>query len=257
MAEPSDRHPIGWLMAGIVTLLAAVAFVAILVAEPVAGGWLFSLAVVGWVCWWVPNRALRAELEAARYRLSTYNGSETHEALAEVGPVTGPSNVVELFDGARLAEWREQGPDDGLVWCVKSNEGWCAVADGTEPAEGTWCVETLCGYGITLPYGYDRRRPDCAECVSFYLDNEIEEENDVAPGHLGQACGWSEDGTTTCGEPAVTWGFHANGDRVFLCAGHERCADGEDPTQPCNCPRACLRHPAVTLPRSLPGKVSD
>ncbi len=49
-------------------------------------------------------------------------------------------------------------------WCVRHRDGWCAVDRDEEPAEGSWTVGTVCGYGVTLPFGYDRREPDCHNC---------------------------------------------------------------------------------------------
>lgn len=51
-------------------------------------------------------------------------------------------------------------------WCVKHRDGWCAVEPDEEPAEGSWSVPTVCGYYVTLPGGYDRREPDCDECLA-------------------------------------------------------------------------------------------
>lgn len=51
------------------------------------------------------------------------------------------------------------------VWCVKHRDGWCAVEGNYEPEEGSWSVPTVCGYGVTLPFGYDHRAPDCTDCL--------------------------------------------------------------------------------------------
>lgn len=98
----------GWVAFVVLVGLAAAGFVGLLMWDRTV-----FLLVVGVVCtnlatWRASTSALRAELEAVRERLSTYNASETHEALAEVGPVTPATGTVELFDGAQLAEWREQ-----------------------------------------------------------------------------------------------------------------------------------------------------
>jgi hypothetical protein len=54
---------------------------------------------------------------------------------------------------------------------VKHRHGWCATADNREPAEGTDWVPTLCGIdggtGIVAPGGYDKREPDCADCLAL------------------------------------------------------------------------------------------
>lgn len=53
------------------------------------------------------------------------------------------------------------------VWCVRHRDGWCAVDGDYEPAEGSWSVPTVCGYGVTLPYGYQHREPTCPDCRSL------------------------------------------------------------------------------------------
>ena len=58
-------------------------------------------------------------------------------------------------------------------WCAKSREGWCAVVPDSEPVEGSWSVETACGYGITLPWGYDLRAPDCSDCLTVLHDGGV------------------------------------------------------------------------------------
>lgn len=52
------------------------------------------------------------------------------------------------------------------MWCAKHRHGWCAVVPDEEPEEGTDGVDTLCGYVITLPGGFDHRTPDCDECLA-------------------------------------------------------------------------------------------
>lgn len=51
-------------------------------------------------------------------------------------------------------------------WCAKHRDGWCAVVPDEAPAEGTFSLHTLCGYGITLPWGFDHRVPDCPDCLA-------------------------------------------------------------------------------------------
>lgn len=53
-----------------------------------------------------------------------------------------------------------------MVRCVKHRDGWCATATGEDFAEGAHNVPTACGYFVTLPFGSERRVPDCAECLA-------------------------------------------------------------------------------------------
>lgn len=51
----------------------------------------------------------------------------------------------------------------GVVVCVRSRDGWCALRDQRKTAYRD-NVETRCGMVVTLPWGIDRREPDCIEC---------------------------------------------------------------------------------------------
>lgn len=51
--------------------------------------------------------------------------------------------------------------------CVRHRTGWCKVKDQkVKPADLELAndVETACGYVVTLPWGVERRAPDCVEC---------------------------------------------------------------------------------------------
>ena len=58
---------------------------------------------------------LRSELEAARQRLMAYNASDTRADLAEVGPVTGQSKPIELYDQDSLAALRTYSLDEVIA----------------------------------------------------------------------------------------------------------------------------------------------
>lgn len=55
-------------------------------------------------------------------------------------------------------------------WCAYHRDGWCAVAGNEEPAEGSYQVPTVCGWFVVLPGGFDRRVPDCPECLTALAD---------------------------------------------------------------------------------------
>lgn len=87
---------------------------------------------------------------------------------------------------------------------------------------------------------YDQaNEPDYAGwAAGIRLDHPVE--------HLGQACGWSEDGTADCGDPAEGWATWPDGEVVWLCATHFQWVRQSDDD------------PADTLPRVLPeGRISD
>lgn len=58
---------------------------------------------------------------------------------------------------------------DKAANCVRSRDGWCARLDQrrTDYADS---VETKCGYVVTLPWGVERRVPDCQECRKEIAD---------------------------------------------------------------------------------------
>lgn len=189
---PDRYNIIGWTLIGAAFLVLAVLYVLLFGAFPLVIGLLTSHALVALVAVWVSGRNLRAELEAVRERLSAYNGSSTHEDLADVRSgefeVPGfmadsgyrpPGNEVELFDGPRLAEMRTYTRDE-----------------------------------IIAEHGFTQAEIDAADDVT---------------DHLGQACGWSDDGLDQCGDPAVTVRRLADGTPVPLCAGHDPWAAGDEP----------------------------
>ncbi len=51
----------------------------------------------------------------------------------------------------------------GVVVCVHSRDGWCVLRDQRKTAYSD-NVETKCGMVVTLPWGIERRQPDCIEC---------------------------------------------------------------------------------------------
>lgn len=77
-------NALGWIMLVFAILLGAAGYVGLLVRWPLAGGLLTSHGLLALAVWWLTGRNLRAELEAVRQRLATYNASETFEALGEV-----------------------------------------------------------------------------------------------------------------------------------------------------------------------------
>lgn len=56
------------------------------------------------------------------------------------------------------------------VWCVQHRDGWCAVQKGVvkhgrAPVDTTVDAPTRCGYHVIMPWGFERRLPDCPECL--------------------------------------------------------------------------------------------
>jgi hypothetical protein len=61
--------------------------------------------------------------------------------------------------GKRAASRRSNRP----VVCVRSRDGWCATSrNHTRYAD---IVPTICGYKVVMPFGIERRTPDCPECL--------------------------------------------------------------------------------------------
>ena len=57
-----------------------------------------------------------------------------------------------------------QHPLDRVFICVKHRDGWCA----TKRKKGLQYVDhipTICGMVVTLPFGIEKRLPDCPECL--------------------------------------------------------------------------------------------
>ena len=53
------------------------------------------------------------------------------------------------------------------VWSVRHRTGWCATRTGRQHNEEAFSVKTLCGYTIALPWGSEKRVPDCPDCLAF------------------------------------------------------------------------------------------
>lgn len=50
------------------------------------------------------------------------------------------------------------------VWCVKHNDGWCAIIGNFLPEEWATNIATVCNNYVIIPLGFERREPDCKEC---------------------------------------------------------------------------------------------
>lgn len=104
------RREIGWHIAGWLLGLVAVVVVGTLYAGlvalwPRATGFLTFAAIYGglWASlgYWYGTQvigALRERLKYAEQRWEALTNSHAADLLAEVGPITGPTTVVELFD---------------------------------------------------------------------------------------------------------------------------------------------------------------
>ena len=53
-----------------------------------------------------------------------------------------------------------------FVICVRHRDGWCATKreKGLQYHDN---VPTLCGAAVTMPWGIERRVPDCQECLAI------------------------------------------------------------------------------------------
>lgn len=51
------------------------------------------------------------------------------------------------------------------VACVQHRDGWCACAGISLQYRDQ--VKTLCNHYIILPWAFDRRIPDCPECLKI------------------------------------------------------------------------------------------
>lgn len=49
--------------------------------------------------------------------------------------------------------------------CVKHRTGWCATRRHNLPMDTVDNQSTLCRHYVTLPWGFERRRPTCPDCL--------------------------------------------------------------------------------------------
>lgn len=61
------------------------------------------------------------------------------------------------------AKRQYRGSLEQVVSCVRSRNGWCALRDQRQTTYRD-SMETRCGMFVTLPWGIERRTPDCEEC---------------------------------------------------------------------------------------------
>jgi hypothetical protein len=47
--------------------------------------------------------------------------------------------------------------------CVRSRDGWCATR--LKHARYRDSIKTACGHFVILPFGVERRLPDCKQCL--------------------------------------------------------------------------------------------
>lgn len=85
--------------------------------------------------------------------------------LAALAQAKGNALDVLAAAAERLSKYVDPATGEP-VWCAKHREGWCAISGNEEPAEGAG-VETLCGYAIPFPAGFDHRRPTCDGCLTL------------------------------------------------------------------------------------------
>jgi hypothetical protein len=53
------------------------------------------------------------------------------------------------------------------VWCVQHRDGWCMTSrQARPPREGAGLIRTKCGCFVVLPWGLEKRRPDCKNCLT-------------------------------------------------------------------------------------------
>lgn len=51
------------------------------------------------------------------------------------------------------------------VWCAQARDKlWCAVKPNKKPKEGVLIVKTVCYMSITLPWGLEKKVPNCKSC---------------------------------------------------------------------------------------------
>jgi hypothetical protein len=188
LPPPRRWGPGGWAVAACAFIVAVGSYVGLLVWQPVACGLLTTHAGFAFVVSTVRNRNLAAELKAASERLAAFNGSESRDDLAALGPISPAAGTrpVDLYDqDADLAVGRENRRD---VLGMPDRTGEVVAEFARLQAEHarTW-----------------------SSCNTAHGQ----------PDHLGQACGWW-DGTTNCGDPAEGWTRWPDGEPVWLCGVH-------------------------------------
>lgn len=209
----------GWLFIALLIVGAAAGYVALLVSWPVPTGLASSWAAVALSTWWVSGRNLRAELEAVRARLATYNASETHAALAEAKADPDPEPPAWMDQSGYRRPCNNCGKPAVFVW----------ETDGFPFAACNFCVSLWFDDG--LPDHVVRLPSSEAECNIGGGTSTPNETNailhrDARPLNP-DPCVWSDDGTTTCGDPSegtVDW---PGRDHTPLCADHLKWARTE------------------------------
>ena len=58
------------------------------------------------------------------------------------------------------------------VWCVRHEDGWCAIEGNQERSAEDLHIPTECGYIVTVPFGCERREPTCPECLEVLAIQE-------------------------------------------------------------------------------------
>lgn len=65
----------------------------------------------------------------------------------------------------------ESGPElktSWKPWCVQHNEGWCVMrCQHGQRDDSAMHAETYCKHFVTLPFGYERRKPTCPDCLGL------------------------------------------------------------------------------------------
>ena len=54
------------------------------------------------------------------------------------------------------------------VMCVRHRDGWCELIDQHNTAYRDM-METKCGHIVSLPWGIEKRKPTCLDCISTKL----------------------------------------------------------------------------------------
>ena len=49
-------------------------------------------------------------------------------------------------------------------YCVRHRDGWCTTSKKTSAYRDN--VKTLCDHYVIMPFGFERRQPDCPECLA-------------------------------------------------------------------------------------------